>query len=111
MLCRTFNRHEVVGRIDQRNVGEGLRKISELTSKNRIVLLGQQANVIAQPEQTLEEIPRLLMAAGQRIIVREPERTRHERSLTRRQSIDPALSRVSEHQASINQFPLDRTDG
>ena len=48
MFCRTLNRHYIVGRVDQRDVSEGLRKISELAPKYGIVFFGQKANVIAQ---------------------------------------------------------------
>ena len=107
MFSGTFSRHEIVRRIDQRDVSEGLRKISELASKNRIVFLGQQANVVAQIQQTLEEIARLLRAAGHRIVIGEPKRARQERAFARRKSIDAGLGRVSQHQAFVNQFALD----
>ena len=74
MLSGTFSRHEIVRRIYQRDVSEGLRKISELAAKNRIVFLGQQANVIAQIQKTLEEIASLLNAAAHCVVIGEPER-------------------------------------
>ena len=109
MFGGTFSRHNVVRCVDERDVGKRLRKISELAAKNGIVLLGQQANVVSQIEQTQEKLPRLLVTARDRIVVREPERARQERSLTRRQAVDAGLGWVPEHQAVVHQFPLDRS--
>src|SRR5258708_36863818 len=92
-------------------MGKGLRKVSKLASKNGIVFLGQQANVVAQIEQTQEQVARLLSAAGECIVVGEPERARHERAFASRKSIDASLSRVSEHKTLVHQFPLDPCDG
>ena len=111
MFGRTFSRHKIVGRVDQRDMGECLRKISELALQHGIVFLGQQANVVAQIEQPHEEIPRLLMAAGQRKVIRQPKCARQEGSLTRRQAINTGLGRVPEHQAAVEQLSLDCADG
>src|ERR1700691_5951186 len=102
MFSRTFGRHEIVGGVDQRDVGKSLRKISELPAKHGIVFLGKQANVVAQTEQTLKQTARLRRAAGHRVVVGEPERTRQERTLARRQSIDASLSRGSEHPSFVH---------
>ena len=64
MLCRPFDRHNIVRRVDQRDVAEGLWKISELAAKNWIIFFGKKADVISQIEQTQEEIARLLMTPG-----------------------------------------------
>ena len=98
-------------RIDQRDMGKGLRKISELTTQDGIVFLGQQANVVAQIEQTQEQIARLLSAAGKGIVVGKPERARQKRPLTRREAVDASLRRVPEHEAFVDKFPLDRSNG
>ena len=52
MLRGTFSRHNIVRRVDQRHMAEGLRKIPELAAKNGIIFFGEQADVIAQIEQT-----------------------------------------------------------
>src|SRR4029077_18252158 len=51
------------GRSDERQVREGLREVPELPLRDRVVLLGQQADVVAQVEQPLEQLPRLLLGA------------------------------------------------
>ena len=59
--------------VDQREVGERLREVAELAAGDRVVLLGQQADVVAQAEQALEELARLGDAA--RMPARRPART------------------------------------
>ena len=44
----TIRAHQVMGRVDQREVREGLRKISQLPALGGIVLFGQKADVVAQ---------------------------------------------------------------
>src|SRR5260370_20898111 len=43
-----------VGAVDQRDVGERLREVAELAASARIVLLGEQAHIVAQPEEPAE---------------------------------------------------------
>src|SRR6476646_3722768 len=44
---------------DQRQVAEGLREVPQLAASRRVVLLRQQADVVAQVEQPLEHLPGL----------------------------------------------------
>ena len=46
---------------DEREVGEGLREVAELRPAMRIVLLGEQTDIVAQREQPLEELARLVV--------------------------------------------------
>src|SRR5579863_9295822 len=91
MFRGTFGRHEIVRSIDQRDMSKGLREISQLAAKNGIVFFGEQADVVAHIQQTSEQVARLLSAAGQRIVIGEPEGARQEGSLTRWQAIDASL--------------------
>ena len=50
-----FDLGEMRGGVDERDVGEGLRKVAELASRARVVLLGKEADVVAQSEQPLEQ--------------------------------------------------------
>ena len=56
------------GGIDQRDVGEGLREVAHQPSGQRVVLLGEQAEVVAQGQEPLEELlappPRARSCAG-----------------------------------------------
>src|SRR5580658_2453664 len=87
MFGGTFSRNKIVRRVDERDMGKCVRKISELAVKNGIVLLGQQADAVAQLEQTLERFARLPTAAGDRVVGRQPECACQERSLTRQQPV------------------------
>jgi hypothetical protein len=42
-------------RADQREMGEGLREVAELALGVRIVFLGEQPDIVAEGEQSLEE--------------------------------------------------------
>ena len=42
-------------RIDEREMGERLRKVAELAALVRIVFLGQQPHVVAQRKQAIEQ--------------------------------------------------------
>jgi hypothetical protein len=60
---------------DERHVAEGLREVPQLALPARVVLLGEQAQVVPEREQPLEPRARLLDAAGERIVRSEPEAT------------------------------------
>ena len=53
-------------RVDEREVRERLREVAELPARSRVVLLGEQADVVAEVEQPLEELARLVVLALQR---------------------------------------------
>ena len=48
LMHGTIRAHQVMGRVDQREVREGLRKVSQLPALGGIVLFGQKADVVAQ---------------------------------------------------------------
>src|SRR6516164_5488350 len=84
---------EVVRRVDQGYVRERLRKVSDEPSRVHVVLLGQQADVVAKVEQPPEQPARILHSAGQHVRVRQPETAREKDAFSRWQSI-AALRRV-----------------
>src|SRR5690242_527079 len=73
LAARGLHTPEVERGIDERDVREGLREISDLSFDARIVLLGEQSDIIAQCEKVLEHPARVLMPAEQHVIVGEPE--------------------------------------
>ena len=81
MLGRSGRMAEVVGGVDEGDVGERLRKVADLPPRARVVLLGEQADVVAQREQPLEQRPRLVVAPLQDVVVGEPEAAGEERAL------------------------------
>src|SRR5260370_9650561 len=64
---------EVEGRLHERNMAERLWHVADQPGVARIVLLTQQAYVVTQGEQPLEQLHRLLMPAAQLERVRQPE--------------------------------------
>src|SRR5438093_13644001 len=75
-------------RLDQREVRERLRKVAELAPGDGVVLLGEEADVVAQVEQTLEELARFLVAPLERQHGGEPERTRKEDAFAAGEAVD-----------------------
>src|SRR5450432_2407507 len=59
--------------VDQRYVRERLREVADEPPRGHVVLLGEQAHVVAEPDETLEERGGLAAAAHERPVVREPE--------------------------------------
>ena len=54
---------QVEGGVDQRDMGEGLREVADLTAVLGVVFLGQQPEVVAQRQQTIEQRPALVTPA------------------------------------------------
>ena len=52
-----------------------------------VLLIGQQPHVVAQPQQPLEELSCLVLAAHQRQVVRQPVGVRQEDALTWGQAV------------------------
>lgn len=73
---------EFVGHADQRNVRERLGEIAQLAAGEGVVLLGQEAQVVAQEQKAFEEPAGVVLAAGQEQGVREPEGAGEERAFT-----------------------------
>ena len=46
--------------VNNRGVGEGLWEIPELPLGNRVVFLGEQAKIVSEPEQALEQRDRII---------------------------------------------------
>src|SRR5678815_6198607 len=82
---------QVGGRIHQRDVTEGLWEIAHQPARARLVLLAEKSNVVAQREESLEELAGLVVTVehGQRI--REPEAAGKEGPFTGRQPVHPRL--------------------
>src|SRR5688572_6314454 len=55
VLCGTVAPGQVARGVDQPDVRERLREVADLALEAAVVLLGQQADVVAQREQALED--------------------------------------------------------
>jgi hypothetical protein len=62
LLGKWLKTREVEGAVDQGDVSEGLRKITNQPGAARIVFLAEQPNVVAQLEQPIEQPTRVLPA-------------------------------------------------
>ncbi len=62
-----------MGGVNEGHVREGLRKITEHAALHHVVLFREQADIVAQGKQVLEQFPCLIMSAEQDEIVGVPE--------------------------------------
>lgn len=60
-------------------MGERLREVSEVTLRDPIELLGEQADIVADGQQMLEGAPGVGAPAHEGIVVGQPERAEQER--------------------------------
>ena len=99
-------------RVDERHVGERLREIADQPPRHRVVLLGQQAEVVAEVEQPLEELAGIVVAPEHAQAVGQPERAGEERALPAAQAVDltGVHGPVAEDEVALHQLPLDRLD-
>src|SRR5829696_8377610 len=100
---------QVVGRVDEGDVGERLGEVAELAAGRRVELLSQQADVVAEGEEALEDGQRLLTPAHQGQVVGQPEGAGQERPLAGRQPVHRLrpLGRVAVDEAVDHQLALD----
>lgn len=73
ILRRRHRMRQVMRRVDERHMREGLREIGDEALGLGIILLGELADIVAKRDEPLEEMPRLVEAALQDVVVREPE--------------------------------------
>src|SRR5437762_10611307 len=98
---------EIERRIDQRDVRERLGEIAHLTLRPRIILLGEEPDVIAEREQPLEESARVLMAPLQHVVVRKPKAASDEGALAAGKPVVGLLTIVAQHESIDDQSLLD----
>ena len=104
-------RREIERRVHEGEMRERLRKVAELPLVPGVVLLGHQAEVVAESHEPREELMRLVVATEQFVAVAEPEGAREKDALARRQPVDSRLVRaVAEDEAVLQQLPLDGFD-
>src|SRR5205085_9626046 len=102
---------EVERRVHERDAREGLRIVAELPPLEGVELLGEQAELVPEREQALEERARLVEPPLERVVVREPERARKEDPLARRQAVHRGrlvVGGVALDEAVADEVALDR---
>src|SRR5215475_3450574 len=110
LLHWLFRSSEVESAVDQRQMGERLREIADQPSRLRIVFFAQQADIIAQLEQAIEQRPRIMQSALQHIGINQPEAASQESPLARCKAVLGFLGVVAHHESVYQQVPLDRID-
>jgi len=91
-----------------------LREVPELALQDGVVFLCEQAEVVPQREQVLEDLARLVEAPLQAQIVRQPERARKEGALAGGQPVHVdvlLVGGVARDQPVDHEFAPDRLDG
>ena len=94
-------------------MGERLGEVAHQASGHRVVLLGQETEVVAQSQQPVEELAGVVVAAQQREAVGQPERAGQKGPLPAGQPVDVAGvdGAVAQHESPLDQLALDRLDG
>src|SRR5437763_1933285 len=104
---------QVVGGVDQCDVREGLREISDLPTEARVVLLCEKSDIVAQGQQALEQLAGLIDAPLQDVIIGQPKAAGQKGSLSGREAVKD-LSGVVTHDETVNEKAVldcrDRSD-
>src|SRR4051794_25114465 len=82
---------QVVRRVDETDVREGLREVAQLPPRRRVVLLGEQAEIVRDAEQFLEQRARFVVSLEHQQRVDEPERARQEDAFAADEAVDGVL--------------------
>src|SRR6516162_1269649 len=96
-LLRRANIVQAQRRTDESKMRECLREIAKLPLRLRIVFFCQQANIVAQREETLKEGACFGIPLLQPIIVGKPEAAWEKHAFSRRQAVDVRLGSVPQH--------------
>lgn len=76
----------------------GLWKIAQHSAVDGIEFLGQQTNVIAAREQTIEQPPGFLITTLQYVVVDEPKTAEQKCSFAGRQAVNGIFSLVTQNE-------------
>ena len=90
---------------------ERLREVSYQASCHGVVLFGQQADVVGESGEMVEERYRLRVAPLQRIVVGQPERACEEGPFTGRKAVDRGMRGIPGDESIPDQRLLDRAHG
>ena len=97
---------QVARGVDQANMRERLRKVSDHPTRFGIVLLRQQPDVIAQVQKPFEDVSRLVVSALERKIVGKPEGAEQECPFSCRQSVHVWSGRIAVDETIANKSSL-----
>src|SRR6266446_8742482 len=101
---------QVQGGSDEGHMRERLRKISDLPPRPRVVLLREQADIVAKRQQALEQGACLRVTVLQRVVIGEPKTAGEEGAFSRGQAVDLCVAPVAQHKAIDHELSLYRRD-
>ena len=89
-------------------------KLPDQAPRDRVVLLGEQAEIVAEGQQPLEELAGIVVAA--RASIRQSANQNEQARKAPSRPVQPVDlagvgGPVAEHEAALDQLPLDRLDG
>src|SRR5262249_35789984 len=87
LIQRLLEPCQVERTVDERYMGECLRKITDQAAGTRIEFLAQHSDVIAQGQQSVEQATGVRQAIFQDVRIDQPEAAGEERAFARRQAI------------------------
>ena len=99
LTSSSFSATEIARREDEGEVAERLREVADLPAARDIVLLGQQAEIVAQADEPLEQRLRFRDASVTCERVDQPERAGQELTLVARQSVVGLAGRIARDEA------------
>jgi hypothetical protein len=102
---------EVEGGVDERDVGESLGEVADQAFAVDVVFLGEQAKVVAEGKETVEERAGVAFAADGFEGADHPETAGEESAFAGREAVLDYLGVVAEDEAAVHQFALDGFDG
>ena len=102
---------EVAGRVDQRKMREGLRKIAYQLFGSRFVLLAQQAHIIAERQHPFKQLQGVFATTKHQIGICKPETAREKHAFAGRQSIVRNDGIVALYESMSQETVLDTGDG
>ena len=92
-------------------MAERLGEVADLAASRDVVLLREQAEVVAQPEQAVEQRSGFVDPAVEGERADQPERAGEELSLVARQPVVGVGRRVARDEAIAAELARDRVDG
>src|SRR5687768_1007111 len=98
LLRRLLYMRQIERGRDEREMRERLRKISEHALLRRVVLFGEQPDVVAERKQSIDQLFRFLPSSAHRVRIGEPEAASEKRAFVARQSVDLRRGVVAMHE-------------
>jgi hypothetical protein len=99
---------EIVCRIDQSDVRKRLWEVADEPLRPRVVFLRQETDVVAEPNQSLEDPARLIGATKHQKVVSEPKATSEEGALADRQAVSATAGVVAHDETVDHEIAFDR---